>query len=160
MYITGKYWGEDIGGSDDSLTLLEYLAAKGKEEISLGEVFADFGLDKLRGDFRRPEEPLVYENEEGWEMPLTYAIDGISTLAALLLECKVNGGLDTEELELETELPAIRLTAAPEELALICGTLADFAAAPAAYDLSEMLPEEELRGMADLCGELGQELQG
>ena len=28
MYITEKYWGGLIGGSDDSLTLVEHLAGK------------------------------------------------------------------------------------------------------------------------------------
>ena len=45
MYITESYWGEYMGGTDDSLTLLEYLAAKRREEIPVGEIFADFGLD-------------------------------------------------------------------------------------------------------------------
>lgn len=30
MYIAERYWGEYIGGSDDSLTLLDHLAAKGR----------------------------------------------------------------------------------------------------------------------------------
>ena len=46
MYIE-KFWGNYIGGSDDSLNLLEYLADKDKAEISLAEIFADLGLDSL-----------------------------------------------------------------------------------------------------------------
>lgn len=46
MYIE-KYWGSYIGGSDDSLTLLDYLIDKQKEEITLSEIFSDTGLDKL-----------------------------------------------------------------------------------------------------------------
>ena len=44
MYIAERYWGKYIGGSDDSLTLLDHLAAKGREEITVGEVLAAFGL--------------------------------------------------------------------------------------------------------------------
>ena len=54
MYITESYWGEYMGGTDDSLTLLEYLAAKGREEIPVGKIFADFGLDTAQGDFHAP----------------------------------------------------------------------------------------------------------
>ena len=43
MYIE-KYWGNYIGGTDDSLTLLEYLADKQKAEIPLSEIFEDTGL--------------------------------------------------------------------------------------------------------------------
>ena len=38
MYIS-KYWGEFIGGSDDSLSLIEFLEDLNKEEITLKEIF-------------------------------------------------------------------------------------------------------------------------
>ena len=59
MYIADKYWNNYIGDSDDSLTLVEYLADKQKKEISLGEIFSDIGLDRLNGDFCRSDEPLT-----------------------------------------------------------------------------------------------------
>lgn len=158
MYITEKYWGEYMGGTDDSLTLLDYLAGKGKEEIPLGEIFADFGADRFGGNFREPAAPLVYTDPEGWEMAIDLATDFITDLAALLLECKVNGALDPEELEMDTELSAIRIPAAPAELERVCKAVADFAANPSPWDLSEMVSEEELREMAELCGELAKEL--
>ena len=34
MYIE-KYWGNYIGGTDDSLTLLDYFMYKGKRELTL-----------------------------------------------------------------------------------------------------------------------------
>ena len=46
MYIE-KYWGNYIGGTDDSLTLLAYLIGKQKNEVTLKEIFSDTGLDKL-----------------------------------------------------------------------------------------------------------------
>lgn len=49
MYIAEKYWNNYIGDTDDSLTLVEYLAGKQKEQIPLNEIFSDFGLDKLHG---------------------------------------------------------------------------------------------------------------
>ena len=55
MYIE-KYWDTYIGGSDDSLTLLEYLAGKEKETISLQEIFADSGLNQMNGEFQQTEE--------------------------------------------------------------------------------------------------------
>ena len=36
MYIEEKYWNNYIGDTDDSLTLVEYLAGKKKEEITVG----------------------------------------------------------------------------------------------------------------------------
>gem|GEM_PF-7112488 len=47
-----KYWGNCIGGTDDSLTLLDYLLDKQKPEITLSEIFADSGLNNLNWNFR------------------------------------------------------------------------------------------------------------
>ena len=45
MYIK-KYWGNFIGGSDDSLNLVAFLEDQKKEEIPLSEIFTKIGLDK------------------------------------------------------------------------------------------------------------------
>lgn len=162
MYITEKYWGNYIGDTDDSLNLTAYLSGKQKEEISLAEIFSDFGLNKLKDDFRQTDFPLAYTDPEGWEIPINYAIDLITDLAALLLECKVNGGIDLCELSgedpEETAFLKLRITAASKEHDLIDRTLADFAADPLAFDLNEMCPEEDIKEMAALCEELRKEL--
>lgn len=50
MYIE-KYWGEYIGESDDSLSLVAFLEDQKKEEISISEIFDKIGLDKLNWNF-------------------------------------------------------------------------------------------------------------
>ena len=45
MYIK-KYWGNFIGGSDDSLNLVAFLEDQKKAEIPLSEIFTKIGLDK------------------------------------------------------------------------------------------------------------------
>ena len=161
MYIAEKYWNNYIGDTDDSLTLVEYLVQKQQEEIALGEIFSDFGLDKMHGDFRKSDIPLVFENADGWEMEIHYAIDLITDLAALLLECRVNGSVNLCELfgdDLETSVPDVCITASPKEHELVNKALMDFAAAPDAYDLSEMAPEEDMAELASICEELRKEL--
>ncbi len=160
MYITERYWGEYLGGTDDSLTLLDYLAAKGKEVIPLGEIFADFGAERLEGDFQCPRESLVYEDDQGYEMAIDCAVDFITDLAALLLECKVSGSLDTAGLEMDTDLETIRIPAGEEELAVVRDALDAFVADPLGCSLADLVPEEDLREMAALCGELRKELFG
>lgn len=164
MYIAEKYWNNYIGDTDDSLTLVEHLAAKQKKEITLGEIFADFGLDKLHGDFQKSDIPLVYTDSSGWETDIHYAIVLVTDLAALLLECKVNGSVNLcelfgDDLE-EAVVPNVRITAAPEEHEQMNKALADFAAAPLTYDLCEMVPEEDMTEMAAICEELRKELYG
>lgn len=45
MYIL-EYGGDFIGGSDDSLSLIEFLEGLNKEEITLKEIFTGIGLDR------------------------------------------------------------------------------------------------------------------
>ena len=144
MYIK-KYWGNYIGGTDDSLMFVAYLAEKQKKEISLNEIFSDFGLDKLQGDFRKLDIPLVFVDLQGWEKDISFAIDLITDIAALLLECKVNGYVNLLELDedIEADVPDVCITATQEEHKQIDKVLTDFIAAPLEYDLSEMMPKEE-----------------
>ncbi len=169
MYIENKYWNHYIGDTDDSLALVDYLADKQKEEISLGEIFSDIGLDRLDGNFREHDEPLTVtlrNMDSVYDEPYIefyYAIDLITDLAALLLECKINGSVNLCELfedDLETEVPIVRIIATSEEHELMEKTLADFVSAPLDYDLSEMCPEEDMLEMAEICGELKKELYG
>ncbi|MBQ8194490.1 MAG: hypothetical protein IJZ47_03910 [Oscillospiraceae bacterium] len=155
MYIE-KYWGDYIGGSDDSLTLMEYFAHKSLE-LTLADIFTDIGLDKFDGDLRQTDDLSVEIDD--MEVEIQYAISIIADLAALLLECKVNGSVDLNELweELDGELT---LTATAEENEIINAALKLFAEAPTEYDISEMMDEDELAEMAELIAELRQELYG
>jgi len=169
MYIADKYWNNYIGDTDDSLTLVEYLADKQKEEIPLGEIFSDIGLDKLNGNFRGNQEPLTAAmsnaGSDDGEPYVTfyYAIDLIADLAALLLECKVNGSVNLCELagyDLETSVCDVRITATLEEHKLIKKALMDFESEPLVYDISEMESEEDVVETAALCKKLRMELYG
>ena len=160
MYIQ-QYWGNYIGDTDDSLTLLAYLSGKERTELDAKEIFSDFGLD-FRNDLRQTVPPLVYEDPEGWEMDIHFAADLVMDLAALLLECRENGRVSLTELGEETDLPngSLRITAGEEELEGIGAALADFAASPAAWDLSEFMPEEELPELAAILEDLRKDLCG
>lgn len=153
MYIE-KYWGDYIGGTDDSLTLLEYLVSKKKTEISLSEIFADTGLDKLNWNFRNTRLELGY----GEEYPFYYAIDLVTDLAALMLECKINGGVSLMQLLNGREGPVVCITSTQDEKTAISKALTDFAENPLAYDLNEMVPDDDMREMAQVCENLCKEL--
>lgn len=51
MYIS-KWWGDLIGGSDDSLALIDYLEQLGSTDVTLNQIFKDLGLNVLlsKGD--------------------------------------------------------------------------------------------------------------
>ena len=158
MYIE-KYWGNYIGGTDDSLTLLDYLSAKQKARIPLSEIFADTGLDRHDWDFRKTLPDLSYCDGDGIEYPFYYAIDLVTDLAALMLECQVNGSVYLGELGGDSGYD-VRITFTDREKAAMNKALADFVSDPMAYDLLEMVPEEDMLEMARDCENLRRELCG
>ena len=148
MYIK-KYWGNFIGGSDDSLNLVAFLVDQKKEEIPLSEIFAKVGLDKQNWDFHQTVEYLEFTHSDGVEMDFHFAIDVVTDLAAILLECSVSGSVNLQDLdEYNTPSRRIRITATPEEHEAMKKALADFAQNPLEYDLSEMMDDEEIQEMA------------
>ena len=148
MYIK-KYWGNFIGGSDDSLNLVAFLEDQKKEEIPLSEIFAKIGLDKQNWDFRQTVEYLEFTHSDGVEMDFHFAIDVVTDLAAILLECSISGSVNLQDLdEYNTPARRIRITATPEEHEAMNKALADFAQSPLEYDLSEMMDGEEIQEMA------------
>ena len=148
MYIK-KYWGNFIGGSDDSLNLVAFLEDQKKEEIPLSEIFAKIGLDKQNWDFRQTVEYLEFTHSNGVEMDFHFAIDVVTDLAAILLECSVSGSVNLHDLdEYNTPARRIRITATPKEHDAMNKALADFAQNPLEYDLSEMMDDEEIQEMA------------
>ena len=158
MYID-KYWDNYIGGSDDSLNLVVFLEDLKKEEISLSEIFAKIGLDKQNWDFHQTVEYLEFTHSDGVEMDFHFAIDVVTDLAAILLECSVNGSVNLQDLdEYNTPSRRIRITATPEEHDAMNKALADFAQNPLSYDLHEMMDDEEIREMAHHVEALRKEL--
>ena len=158
MYIK-KYWGNFIGGSDDSLNLVAFLEDQKKEEIPLSEIFAKIGLDKQNWNFRQTVGYLEFTHSDGVEMDFHFAIDVVTDLAAILLECSVSGSVNLHDLdEYNTPSRRIRITATPEEHDAMDRTLADFAENPQSYDLHEMMDDEEIQEMARDVGALRKEL--
>ena len=148
MYID-KYWGNYIGGSDDSLNLVAFLVDQGKEEIPLNEIFSKIGLDRQNWDFHQTMEYLEFTHSDGVEMDFHFAIDVVTDLAAILLECSVSGSVNLHDLD-EYNSPSrrIRITATVEEHNAMNKALTDFAQDPLSYDLHEMMGDEDIMEMA------------
>ena len=148
MYIK-KYWGNFVGGSDDSLNLVSFLEDQKKEEIALSEIFAKIGLDKQNWDFRQTVGYLEFTHSNGVEMDFHFAIDVVTDLAAIMLECSVSGRVNLHDLdEYNTPSRCIRITATPEEHDAMNKALADFAENPQSYDLHELMNDVEIQEMA------------
>ena len=158
MYIS-KYWGEFIGGSDDSLSLIEFLEDLNKEEITLKEIFTGIGLDRKNMDFRQTVDNLGFTNSIGLEIDFYYVIDIVTDLASILLECKNSGHVNIGELygNEDEQNRCIRVVATEEEYTAIKVALEDFVKDPMSYDLYEMIGDDIIE-MAEIVKELRQEL--
>ena len=149
MYIK-KYWGNFIGGSDDSLNLVAFLEDQKKEENPPQRDFRqNRDWTSRTGTSARPWSNLEFTHSDGVEMDFHFAIDVVTDLAAILLECSVSGSVNLQDLdEYNTPARRIRITATPEEHDAMNKALADFAQNPLEYDLSEMMDDEEIQEMA------------
>ena len=158
MYIS-KYWGEFIGGSDDSLSLVEFLEDLNKEEITLKEIFTGIGLDRQNMDFRQTVDNLGFTNSIGLEIEFYFAIDIVTDLAAILLECRITGHLNLRELynNEDTQNRCIQVISTEEEYTAIKDALEDFVKNPKSYDLYEMIGDDIIE-MAEIVKELRKEL--
>ena len=102
---------------------------------------------------------MEFTHSDGVEMDFHFAIDVVTDLAAILLECSVNGSVNLQDLdEYNTPSRRIRITATPEEHDAMNKALADFAQNPLSYDLHEMMDDEEIREMAHHVEALRKEL--
>ena len=157
MYIK-KYWYNYIGGTDDSLTLVDYLYDKGKTEIPLSEIFNDTGLSKLNWNFHISPN-LEYIDSEGQCHEFYYAIDLATDLAALILESKKSGGFNIKNLfDGEKRDRFVKIITTPEEDQAMNRALAEFCASPLEYDLHEMVDDEDMLEMAKDCENIRKEL--
>ena len=66
-----------------------YLYNKNKTQLTLSEIFADTGLDKLNWDFRTSQN-LEYTDSAGRVHDFYYAVNVVTDLAALILESRKN----------------------------------------------------------------------
>ena len=159
MYIENNYWSNYIGDTDDSLNLIAFLEDQSSDEIEFSKILQSLGINRRDGDFRRTTSPLGFTNSIGIYLDFHFAIDIITDLAAILLECKVNGSVDLHDLEpYDTDSRKINIIATPDDYELLNKSLSDFSKNPLEYDLSELVPEEDMRDMAEICENLRQEL--
>ena len=155
MYIENKYWNNYIGDTDDSLNLIAFLEEQSSDEIEFSKILQSLGINRRDGDFRRTTSPLGFTNSIGIYLDFHFAIDIITDLAAILLECKVNGSVDLHDLEpYDTDSRKINIIATPDDYELLNKALSDFSKNPLEYDLSELVPEEDMREMAEICEDL------
>lgn len=101
---------------------------------------------------------MCYKDRNGMEHEVYFAIDLVTDLVALMLECQVNGSVSIGKLRNNEDSPNVRILFTDEEKESMNKALADFVRNPLDYDLSEMVPDEGMRDMALECERIRKEL--
>lgn len=159
MYIS-KYWYNYIGGTDDSLTLADYLYSKGKEILTLEEIFKDTGLDKQNWNFHETGK-LDYTSPDGRKHDFYYSINIITDLAALLLESRKSGFFCLRELFNDSKMNRnVCITTTNNEDLNFDRALSEFVKDPSSYDLSKMVDMDDIKALAKDVESVRYELYG
>ncbi len=98
LYI-GKWWGNYIGGCDDSLLLLDYFGNKKEKNLKLSEILSDLHIDTMLADNSVNQGDAFFFIDESYVPHFDLAIDVIIDLSAILLECIKNGGVSITDLD-------------------------------------------------------------
>ncbi|MDR0441372.1 MAG: hypothetical protein LBI59_10420 [Candidatus Accumulibacter sp.] len=162
MYID-KWWGRFIGGTDDALLLADYLGDKAGAPVSLKEILDDLHLRApLAGGLKGDADPyFIAGTQRSLEPHFDLVEDVVTDLAAIVLECVKNGGVELGDLFKSRQGQGrveITVSGCPEALQLLVNGLEAFIADPAGFVISEFLNEKELAEFVadcrEICGEL------
>ncbi|MGO4375455.1 imm68 putative immunity domain-containing protein, partial [Paenibacillus sp. MCAF20] len=102
MYIS-KWWGDLIGGSDDSLTLIDYLEQLDLTDVTLNQILRDFGFDILlaEGDLKNGGN-IGFDRRSAngmFRVELDIACSALIDLSAIVLESLKSGYVDLHDLD-------------------------------------------------------------
>lgn len=159
VFYIGKYWEKSIGGSDEAMLFIDYLAAKDKPVLAVRDILEETGINRLNGNLRHVEDSVALPLGGGMEAAeVHYPIEIVTVLAALMLECRVSGSVNYNDLDSTREKKELKLFYGAEELKKVKEMLSDYVRNPKEYDIYELMLEDEakevLAGVSSLLGEL------
>ncbi len=85
MFIS-KWWGNNIGGSDDSLLLMDYFGLKALNNFELKQIIKDIRLDtvQMQGSFQ--DGDLFFKVNDDFEPHFHMSTSVLTDLSAIVLE--------------------------------------------------------------------------
>ncbi len=152
MYIS-KWWGDLIGGSDDSLALIDYLEQLDLSDLTLNQILKDLGFDVLfsEGDLKNGGN-IGFDRRSAsgmFRVELDIACSVLIDLSAIVLECLKSGYVDLHDLDESREPRKLYMDASEEKRKLLRDELDKFSRNPLSYDLAELVPTDDMRELAE-----------
>ncbi|MFC8684830.1 imm68 putative immunity domain-containing protein [Brevibacillus porteri] len=161
MYIS-KWWGDLIGGSDDSLALIDYLEQLGSTNVTLNQILKDLGLDVLlsEGDLKSGGSiGFDIKNANGtFRAEIDIACSALIDLSAIVLESQKSGYVDLRDLDEDRQPCKLYIDASEEKRNLLRDELYKFSRDPLAYELAELVPADDMKELAEKAKMIADEL--
>jgi len=153
-----RWWGKYVGGSDDSLSLVEYFARRKQSVIRLSEVLDDLHFEN-RAELLTAQARYFLE-DGAHHVDFQLAVDVVIDLSAILLESLHSGRVTLAELSGDTRHGdrTFSIQADRESLTALLSALETFIREPGESELAEMVPEEALAEVTQACAEIRGEL--
>ncbi|GFZ92420.1 hypothetical protein GCM10008018_43480 [Paenibacillus marchantiophytorum] len=161
MYIS-KWWGDLIGGSDDSLALIDYLAQLELTNVTLNQILKDLGFDILlsEGDLKNGGN-IGFDRRSTsgmFRVELDFACGALIDLSAIVLESLKSGYVDLHDLDEARQPCKLYINASEEDRNLLKDELNKFSRNPMSYDLAELVPSDDMRELAEKAKMIADEL--
>jgi len=154
-----KWWGNYIGGCDDSFLLLDYFGTSSSNTWTLRQIFEDLHLGSVleSGEFENSD--LYFESKLGYEPHFDMTIDVVIDLSAILLECLQNKQVAMKKLDESTKYQKdIIISASKQDILLLKRGLDKFINTPQSFDLANLIDENSLTELICDCKSISDEL--
>ncbi|MEC0090803.1 imm68 putative immunity domain-containing protein [Paenibacillus macquariensis] len=161
MYIS-KWWGDLIGGSDDSLALIDYLEQLDLTNVTLDQILKDLGFDALlsEGDLKNGGN-LGFDRRSSngmFRVEIDMACSALIDLSAIVLECLKSGYVDLHDLDANRQPCKLYMDASEEKRNLLRDELNKFSLNPLSYDLAKFVPTDDMMELAEKAKMIAEEL--
>ncbi len=162
MYID-KWWGDYLGGTDDTCTLLDYFKKDDVTEYPLSKIFKDFNINSNAQSVEFRDMSTCFYYEDGiHHANLDMVINMITDLSAILLECLKNKTVSLKALDEYTkddENKSISIIVTANEYNCLIAVVEDFVNSYMEYQLAEFCGEDDMKEIATHCNEICEELK-
>lgn len=154
LYIK-KWWGNYVGGCDDSLLLLDYFGTQEQSNFKLSEILSDIHLNTPLKEDAVNGGDVYFSIDESKEPHFDMAIDVVIDLSAILLESIKNGEVDIKKLDPSSEYSnKFSISTSKDDAMLLLNALNKFIHTPEEYELANFMDESELEELVNDCKEI------
>ena len=161
-FFIDKWWWNYFGGTDDSITLMDYFQKDDITDYPLSKIFDDFNLQSQIdfGNARDTKDIHFFDDDNIHYHHIIFVIDLITNLIVITLESLHNKVVNIKDLHSCSKSNKIfTIIITSKEWDYMMFVLDDFIENAIKYDLAELCPKEDMIEMSEHCKEIKEELK-